>query len=306
MSKLVVFGATGQQGNAILATVLNHPVLSTKYSLRGISRDVSKPKAQALAAKGIEIVEADLNNASSLPAVLHQAHTVVIITETIYEADGRDLEFRQGKTVADACVAAGVKYIIFSTAVHCNTLWSGGPVDQFDVKAEIEAYIRTLPLKSSFIAPGMFMQNFSTIMTPHKQDDGAYVIVGVTGPQTNIPVIEAVTDTGAYIVPLLEDPEEMNGRVIYAGSEVSSFAEMAAAISKASGKTVKYQQIPGEVYAGFMKKEMGWKVVAMMKFIDSPGYFGPRTEEKVKESLELVKEKLTSFEEFAARSFTAL
>ncbi|KAL5343572.1 hypothetical protein BJX70DRAFT_114948 [Aspergillus crustosus] len=306
MSKLVIFGATGQQGTAIITTVLNHPVLSEKYALRGITRDASKPKAQALAVKGVEIVEADLNNASSLPAALHTAHAVVIITESIYEADGRDTELRQGKTVADASVAAGVEHIIFSTAAHCINLWTGGPVDQFDVKAEIEAYIRALPLKSSFIAPGMFMQNLSTIMSPRKQDDGTYLIVGVNDPDTKIPLIEAAADTGEYVVPLLEDAEDNNGKVIYAGSHLSSFSEIADTISKVSGKTVKYQQIPGEVYAGFMKQEMGWRIVAMMKFLDSPGYFGPGTEEKLQESLQLVKGRLTSFEEFAARSFTEL
>ncbi|KAL4882557.1 hypothetical protein BJY04DRAFT_226957 [Aspergillus karnatakaensis] len=306
MSNLVVFGATGQQGNAILTTILDHPTLSKKYSLRGITRDASKPKAKDLAAKGIEIVEADLNSTSTLPAALREAHTVIIITETVYEANGKALELQQGKTVADACVAAGVENIIFSTAVHCNTLWSGGPVDQFDVKAEIEAYIRTLPLKSSFFAPGMFMQNLATMMRPHKQDDGTYLIAGVNDPSTKIPMIETPADTGEYIVPLLEDPVGMNGRVMYAGSELRSFSEMAEIISKASGKTVKYQQIPSEVYAGFMEKEMGWRVVAMMKFFDSAGYFGPGTEEKLRETLKLVKGRLTGFEEFATRVFTDL
>jgi putative NADH-flavin reductase len=78
MSKklLVVFGATGNQGGSIAETVLDDPELSNQYSVRAITRLSSNPKAQALQAKGAEIVEADLENPSTLKAALTGAHTV--------------------------------------------------------------------------------------------------------------------------------------------------------------------------------------------------------------------------------------
>ena len=58
MAKLLtVFGATGAQGGALLNYVLRHPTLSTMYKLRGITRDVSKDSAVALANKGVEMVK---------------------------------------------------------------------------------------------------------------------------------------------------------------------------------------------------------------------------------------------------------
>jgi uncharacterized protein YbjT (DUF2867 family) len=305
-SKLVVFGATGQQGSSILTTVLNHPELSKKYSLRGITRNASGSKAAELAEKGIEMVEADINDPSTLPRAVDNAHTVVLITETRYEKDLKEGEFRQAKAVADAAVAAGVEFIIFSTAVHCARLWENGPVDQFDVKAEIEEYIRDLPLKSAFLAPGMFMSNFSTVMAPRKQDDGSYLVVGVNDPETKIPLIETAADSGLYAVPLLLDPEGMNGKVMYAATKLYTFNEMTEIISKVSGETVRYQALPKEVLAGFMKEEMGARMVAMMSFIDEPGYYGPGTAEKVRETVGLVEGKLTTFEEFAGRYLTDL
>ncbi|KAL3491732.1 hypothetical protein BJX62DRAFT_204152 [Aspergillus germanicus] len=305
-AKLVVFGATGQQGSSILTTVISHPELSTKYTLRGITRNASGSKAIALADKGIEMVEADINDASTLPGAVENAHTVVLITETRYEKDLKEGEFRQAKAVADAAVAAGVEFIIFSTAVHCARLWDNGPVDQFDVKAEIEEYIRGLPLKSAFIAPGMFMSNFATVMVPRKQDDGSYLVIGVNNPETKIPLVETAADSGLYAVPLLLDPEGMNGKVMYAATKLYTFNEMMEIISKVSGETVRYQALPKEVFAGFMKEEMGARMVAMMSFIDEPGYYGPGTAEKVRETVGLVEGKLTTFEEFAGRYLTDL
>lgn len=311
MYKLVVFGATGQQGHAILTTILSHPTLSKKYSLRGITRDASKPKPQALASKGIEITEANLDDPSTLPAAVQDAHIVILITETQYVADLKERETRQAKAVADAAIAAGVQFFIFSTAVHCSNLWNGGPVDQFDTKAEIEAYLRTFPFKlgTAYIAPGMFMQNLATVMVPRRQEDGSFAIVGVNDPRTKIPLIDSAGDSGAYLVPFLEDPGGCNGKTIYASSVLCSFDEMAGIISKVSGEDVKYVQIPKTVYQGFMGEELGGRMVAMMSFFDGPGYYGEGTAEKVAEAVDLVKKsggRLTSFEAFAEKNLKTL
>ena len=54
---LTVFGATGAQGGALIAHVLQHPKLSKMYQLRGITRDDTKPAAIALKEKGVEVVK---------------------------------------------------------------------------------------------------------------------------------------------------------------------------------------------------------------------------------------------------------
>lgn len=57
MSKLLtVFGATGNQGGSVIKAVLADAVLSKEFKIRGITRDVSKPAAQALSNKGVEVV----------------------------------------------------------------------------------------------------------------------------------------------------------------------------------------------------------------------------------------------------------
>lgn len=52
----VVFGATGTQGGSVIKSMLTDPKASAEFKLRGITRDPSKPNAQALAAKGVECV----------------------------------------------------------------------------------------------------------------------------------------------------------------------------------------------------------------------------------------------------------
>ena len=56
MSKklLVVFGATGKQGGSVINSILEDPKTAADFSIRGITRDPSKPSAQALTKRGVE------------------------------------------------------------------------------------------------------------------------------------------------------------------------------------------------------------------------------------------------------------
>lgn len=52
---ITVFGATGNQGGSVIKAILADPVVSKEYKIRGITRDVSKPAAQALGQQGVEV-----------------------------------------------------------------------------------------------------------------------------------------------------------------------------------------------------------------------------------------------------------
>jgi uncharacterized protein YbjT (DUF2867 family) len=164
---LVVFGATGQQGGSVARFVAASPELSKRYRIRGVTRDPSKAAADALRAEGVEVVQADMDGEQSIRSALEGAHTVFAMTRTIYDDQSKEREVRQGKAIADAAVAAGAQYIIFSSECHAETV-SGGkyPVGSYDSKAEVEDYIRTLPIKSAFFAPATFMQNLSGMIGP--------------------------------------------------------------------------------------------------------------------------------------------
>jgi uncharacterized protein YbjT (DUF2867 family) len=84
MSKLLtVFGATGQQGGSLIAYVLNHPTLSKLYHLRGITRDVSKKASLGLKNLGVEIIQADLNDPSSLIPAVSGSYAVFGVTNCL-------------------------------------------------------------------------------------------------------------------------------------------------------------------------------------------------------------------------------
>ncbi len=81
MSKIItVFGATGNQGGSVIASIQGNSKLASEYKIRGVTRDPSKPKGQALAEKGVELVKADLSDKDSVIKAIEGSHAVFAVT----------------------------------------------------------------------------------------------------------------------------------------------------------------------------------------------------------------------------------
>lgn len=303
-SLLAIFGATGNQGNSTARFVLSSPTLSQRYAVRAISRDTSNAKMQELKSKGAELVQADLDDASSLPAALKGAEYLFFMTTTQYQGGSREIETRQAKDVCSAALKEGVKYIIFSSMSHPYKISNGAlkNVEHFDVKAEIEEYIRGLPVKSAFFAPASFMQNLWTHSKPRpsQNGDGTYVIANLVHSDTQIPHID-ITDTGKWVGAILSDPEKYNGKFFAAAENMYTLPQMCETISKVTGKTVKYQQLPDEVVKGFFPGKMKDALFEMWLLFRDYGYYGSDQKQQVQWAKEQAQGELTTLEELLKR-----
>lgn len=59
---ITVIGATGVQGGSVVDAALKSGI----YKVRAITRNINSDKAKALAARGVELATADLNDEQSL------------------------------------------------------------------------------------------------------------------------------------------------------------------------------------------------------------------------------------------------
>lgn len=298
-SLLVIFGATGHQGNSTANYVLDDPLLSQKYTIRAISRDTTHPKMQALASKGAQLIRADLDDPSTLPAALTGAQYVYFMTTTQYQGNTREIETRQAKAFCTEALTQGVKYIIFSSMSHPAKISNGAltGVELFDDKAEIEQYIRSLPVKSAFVAPASFMQNYTTYARPKPAGDGTYVIRNIVRPDTLIPYVD-VRDTGKWVGAILAEPEKYEGKFFAAGEGLYTLEDVCGIIAKVTGKTVRYERIPDEVFKGFLGEGLREPLYQMWVFKRDYGYYGSEMKELVDWAKKQARGHLTTFEEF--------
>jgi len=304
MSKiLAVFGATGQQGGSVINHVLDDSELSQMYKIRAITRDVNSEKAKKLAEK-VDVVHGDMLNRASLEAALHGVQTVFAVTVPSFGPDALEVEYNSAKAIADVAVEKSAEYIIFSTLPSITEI-SGGKytkVTPFDAKAKAEQYIRRLPIRSAFFSGGFFMENFQAqpFLAPQKAADGTWVLSRPNAPGTEQPYFDAVGDTGKFVGAMLAEPDKFEGKTFCAAQALYTLEEIAAVMSKATGKTVVYKQVPAEDFGTRMPPFLADVFMEGFAYQEEFDYFGPDTKKLVAWAAENARGRLSTLEEYFA------
>ncbi|KAK9418973.1 putative NmrA-like domain-containing protein [Seiridium unicorne] len=306
MSKLLtVFGATGRQGGSVIDAVSNDRILNQQYKIRGIARDSSKDNYLSLKQRGVEVVEADANNKSSLANALDGSHAVFIVTTTIFDGQAMEREIAQGRAMADAAVASGAELLIFSSLPNASQISWGKyrHVYHFDAKAEIEAYIRTLPIKSVFIAMGSYMQDLHEGLAPRPMGDGTYAIVNCFALHTQFPFVDA-HDTGKWVGAVLLEPQRFISKSVAAGTRIYCMEDTVNILTEVLGQVVKYQEVTEAEVRGFIPDTLAVLAdgrVDMAFYFQDFGYFGPTMKALVKSGSTQARGNLTTLEEYLSR-----
>ena len=110
---LVVTGATGKQGGALISALLAHN--SQPFDIYAVTRSKASGSAQSLASKpNVKIVEGDFDKPE---AVFQQVKNVwgVFIMTTPMGKGGAKKEEVQGKAMVQAALDAGAKHIVFTS-----------------------------------------------------------------------------------------------------------------------------------------------------------------------------------------------
>ncbi|KAF2171102.1 hypothetical protein M409DRAFT_64060 [Zasmidium cellare ATCC 36951] len=229
---LVVLGATGNQGSAVLKHFANTSSTHS-YKLRGISRNPNSEASQELAGLGVEIVQGELNDLSSLKKAFSDATHIFANTDSnalIFNAisqpnllsEGRtplsyahDLELAYGKNIADAAASTPTLQRLVWSGIPSPKKCSGGKytkASMWDVKEEISEVLYAKPElkgKVSTILVGIYATmpvKLPMLYAPQKQSNGSYeMALHMTGDK-KIPLADLDTDLGPWISALFESP----------------------------------------------------------------------------------------------------
>ncbi|KAI9838861.1 MAG: hypothetical protein M1819_004068 [Sarea resinae] len=316
MSKLLtVFGATGNQGGAVIESVLSHPTLSKTYRLRGITRDPSKPAALKLKEKGVDVVKADLLDKESLKQVIQGSSAVFAVTN-FWEKATKANEVAQGRNVASVCKECGIELLIWSTLPHVTKMTSGAlkHVTHFDSKAEVGEYIEELGVPYAFFVPGFYMSNITGSI---KKTENGLSYASTFTPTTPVPLLSPGTDTGLFVSSLLSHYPATLGTSILGASGWYTPAQIVDTITAVSGQKCTYTQLSeaqlkaglmaqGQAGAGGggMSEEKAEEIVENFRLVTEWGYFGPGGKEGVEDSIKLLDTKPTTFKQFVERNKT--
>ncbi|WP_226005884.1 NmrA/HSCARG family protein [Natrinema salinisoli] len=256
MTSVLVTGATGNQGGAVVAHLLES---DADFDVYGLTRDASGDRARELAEQGVTMVEGDMNDKESLAP--HVADVDAVFAVTNFWTQGYDAQVQQGKNVAEVAAEEGVDQFVLS-GVGSHERDTGIP--HFDSAWEIDQHAQGLDLPLTVLQPVFFFQNFEAF-AEDVVEDGQIALPLEEG--VSLQMID-VDDVGRAAAVAFEHPDEFVGeRVELAGDELT-LAETAEVLSTVTGREVDPVHVPIEdAYDSF-----GEEFTVMCEWFNEVGY----------------------------------
>jgi uncharacterized protein YbjT (DUF2867 family) len=254
---IAVVGATGAQGGGLVRAILADP--ARPFAVRALTRDVHSPKAKALAALGAEVVAADLQDDQSVGRAFQGAHGAFCVT-FFWDHLSPEKELEEAGRMAKAAKEAGLRHVIWSTLEDTRllvplsddrmpTLQGKYKVPHFDAKGEANHLFSDALVPTTFLQTSFYWENFISFGAgPKKGPDGVLALTLPMGDK-KLPGI-ASEDIGRCAYGVFARPELVGKTIGIAGEHLTG-AQMAAALTKALGREVKYNAVSPEVYRGF-------------------------------------------------------
>ena len=232
---IVVTGATGHLGCLVIAGLLKKvPASSIVAAVRNVK------KAKDIAALGVQVRYADYNQPLTWDAALKGAEKVLLISSS--EVGQRA---KQHRAVIDAAKRAGVKLLAYTSVLRADT----SPLGLAAEHKETEAMISASGIPFTLLRNSWYTENYTAGIA------GALAQGAVYGCAGEGRIASAARADYAEAAAVVMAAENQAGRVYeLAGDTAYTRAELAAEISRQSGKKIGYVNLSEAEYKNALVK----------------------------------------------------
>lgn len=244
---IAVFGATGQQGGAVVDALLDH-----KAPVRALVRSLQSDRAQALAARGVELAAIRADDPASLATALATVEAFYFMTPEANSLEEVEAEIRVGTALVDAAAETGVPHVVFNSVFGADRE-SGVP--HHDSKHWIEEHLRKSGLmRATMVRATAFMENFVTVMAPSLEH--GEIVLRLPLPEDVALKMISVRDIGRVAAALLLDIAEAPGGVVELVGDELTGPQIAAAFGARAGLPARYETLPLSVLPNDLDRAM--------------------------------------------------
>ncbi len=228
---IAITGATGQLGRLVIEK------LKQKLPAGDIVALARKPEKAA--ELGVSARAADYADPETLPAALAGIDTLLLISSS--EVGQRAV---QHGNVIDAAKKAGVKRIVYTSLLHADR----SVLSLAEEHRQTEAALKASGVPHTILRNGWYSENYTASIGPALAH-GALIGSAGDGKISAAPRADYAEAAVAALTGAGHD-----GKVYeLAGDSAWTLADLAAEVSKQSGKTVVYQNLPEADYAAALK-----------------------------------------------------
>lgn len=226
---ILIAGATGQLGGNVVAQLLRK---GAKGRFAVLAR--SAAKAKIYADQGIEVRIADFDEPETLASAFAGIDRLLFISTM--STDRADQQAR----VVEAAAAAGVRHVVY-TGLAIRDIQTSGVKDLMLSHFQTEDRIKASGVKWTFLRNGMYAEAVPQIAGPKALTEGLFL----PGGAGRVPYALRAEMGEAAANLMLQDGHE--GRIYdIVGGSAWGYAEVAAGLSRLTGRSLSYQDIPEE------------------------------------------------------------
>ncbi|UOQ72557.1 SDR family oxidoreductase [Hymenobacter cellulosilyticus] len=225
--KIAITGATGQLGRLVVEK------LKTQVAADQLVALVRNPaKAADL---GVEVREADYSQPETLTAALAGVNTLLLISSS--EVGQRATQHRN---VIEAAKQAGVTRVVYTSVLHADS----SPLSLAEEHRATEADLKASSLAFTILRNGWYTENYTGSIS------GAVAGGAFIGSAKEGRISSATrADFADAAVAVLTGTSHEGKIYELAGDESYTLAELAAEISRQTGKDIPYRDLPVADYA---------------------------------------------------------
>jgi NAD(P)H dehydrogenase (quinone) len=238
---IAITGATGALGQLVIEGLLH------KLSANQIIAAVRTPsKAAALTNKGVKVREADYSRPETLALAFAGATKILLIS-----SNALGERVAQHRAVIDAAKQAGAGLLAYTSLLQADT----SPLLLAAEHLATEQYLQSSGLAFTMLRNGWYTENQTAGIGPALQH-GAFIGASKDGK------FAAATraDYAAAAVTVLTSEGHANQVYELAGDKAYSRVELAAEVSRQTGKSIAYHDLAEAEYekilAGFLPPEL--------------------------------------------------
>ncbi|WP_299518103.1 SDR family oxidoreductase [uncultured Serinicoccus sp.] len=229
---VLVVGAAGRVGGAVVASLRSREV-----PVRALVRDPAALRARRV---GVEVARLDLRDPSTFAGAVAGGGALFVVRPPAIA--------RVGPTVnafVDAAVAAGVDHAVLASV-------AGADGNRLVPHHRIETHLRATGVAHTLLRPGFFAQN---LLGPYREDirrdDRLYVPAG----RGQVAFVD-VRDIGEVAAQVLVEPSGHVGAAYeLTGPQAVTFDEVAALLSDALGRPIRYEPASALGYARHLRRD---------------------------------------------------
>ncbi|EIH7216160.1 NAD(P)H:quinone oxidoreductase [Escherichia coli] len=231
---IAITGATGQLGHYVIESLMKTVPASQIVAI------VRNPaKAQALAAQGITVRQADYGDEAALTSALQGVEKLLLISSS--EVGQRAPQHRN---VINAAKAAGVKFIAYTSLLHADK----SPLGLADEHIETEKMLADSGIVYTLLRNGWYSENYLASALAALEHG---VFIGAAGDGKIASATRA--DYAAAAARVISEAGHEGKVYELAGDSAWTLTQLAAELTKQSGKQVTYQNLSEADFAAALK-----------------------------------------------------